>query len=671
MVVPVYQVEPYLGTCLDSILKQSFRDIELIIVDDCSPDRCGEIADEYAVLDPRVRPVHLDHNGGLDNARNVGFGHARGDYVWFVDSDDWLTDGTLEAVAQRLNQCRPDVLMVDYVRDYVGGRTRRNVNAHLLRHAPESFRIGEYPQLLRNFGVAWNKVVRSAFLRESGVEFPDGWYEDVPFTYPLLAKADRISVLDRVCLHYRQRRHGNIVTTTSPRHAEVFAQYEDAMAKVDDPDIRDFVIQKGIDHAWLILRTKGRLPGGGHRAFFDQLVDFGTRHGAFGSGVRDLLLKNRAFGWYQLMRAGRDAAKGARNRLRQEIPRLSWRSVSRKLTLAPALAYYWAQRRLPLRDLAIYGSYWGRAYECSPAAIHAAAARLAPHVRGVWAVTKDQAGRMPPGVEHVVIGSLAYYRALARAKWAINNVNFDGEIVKRPGSVHVQTHHGTPLKLMGVDEPAYRSDPEKLLTRCDRWDFSLVSNTYSARIWGRAYPCRFETLEYGYPRNDALLNTPPAEVARMRSSYPDGLLVLFAPTFRSSAPIRAPSIPGATVLDKQHYFVGGESPPITELMLVSDVLVTDYSSVMFDYALLDRPIVIYAPDWDEYRRERGVYFDLLAHPPGVVARTESELREAFESGAVWDSDAARKAFREQFCQFDDGRAAERVVRRVILGDTSC
>ncbi len=324
-----------------------------------------------------------------------------------------------------------------------------------------------------------------------------------------------------------------------------------------------------------------------------------------------------------------------------------------------------------MQDLALYSSYWGRAYECNPAAIHAAATRLAPHVRGVWAVSADQVPRLPPGVPGVVIRSFAYYRALARAKWTFNNANFGDEVVKRPGTVHVQTHHGTPLKLMGVDEPAFRDDPDNLLKRCDRWDFSLSTNRYSTEIWARAYPCRFESLEYGYPRNDILVNATPELITRLRARYPDGPLALYAPTFREAPPVPI-KIKGFTVLTKQHYFHGDGTAgtSIEELMLVSDALVTDYSSVMFDYALLDRPIVIYAPDWERYQAWRGVYFDLLARPPGIVARTEHELNEAFASGAVWQTSDLRAAFRERFCQFDDGRAAERVVRRVILGQRS-
>jgi CDP-glycerol glycerophosphotransferase len=168
---------------------------------------------------------------------------------------------------------------------------------------------------------------------------------------------------------------------------------------------------------------------------------------------------------------------------------------------------------------------------------------------------------------------------------------------------------------------------------------------------------------------------------------PGRTVVLYAPTHREYEEGYVPRLdlarlvdalgPDHTVLARQHYFYDSDPrvrelhgagrlldvashPSVEELCLAADVLLTDYSSIMFDYAVLDRPIVIHAPDWDEYRARRGVYFDLLAEPPGRVARTQEEVTEAL----LAPSDDGRAAFRERFCALDDGRAAERVVRRV-------
>ncbi|WP_308312184.1 CDP-glycerol glycerophosphotransferase family protein [Streptomyces sp. CYG21] len=114
-------------------------------------------------------------------------------------------------------------------------------------------------------------------------------------------------------------------------------------------------------------------------------------------------------------------------------------------------------------------------------------------------------------------------------------------------------------------------------------------------------------------------------------------------------------------------------PVVEDLCLAADALITDYSSIMFDYACLDRPIVSYVDDWEVYSQARGVYFDLLSQEPGqtpgATATDEDQLIEVFRSGAWKDerSTALRTAFRERFVQFDDGHAAERVVRKVFLG----
>jgi CDP-glycerol glycerophosphotransferase len=364
--------------------------------------------------------------------------------------------------------------------------------------------------------------------------------------------------------------------------------------------------------------------------------------------------------------------------------------------------YYAAQLRRPMDDrLAVYAAYWYTAYSCNPRAIYEKARELAPWLEGVWVVDADSAHALPPGVRHVIAGTHDYYRTMARAKYFINNVNFPNDIRKRPGQVHVQTHHGTPLKTMGMDlvnAPFSRARMNfpRLLNRVARWDFSISANSFSTEIWERVYPSgRYETLETGYPRNDVLANASAADTARLRAELgiEDGQkAVLYAPTHREYRSEFVPVLdverlarelgPDFVILMRPHYFyasqpiVGGVGssrvidvaahPSIEELCVASDVLVTDYSSLMFDYAVLDRPIVIYAPDWAIYQTLRGVYFDLMAEPPGAVSVTEDELTQVLRSGRAWDDDSAqvRGVFRAKYCSLEDGRAAERVVRRL-------
>jgi len=363
------------------------------------------------------------------------------------------------------------------------------------------------------------------------------------------------------------------------------------------------------------------------------------------------------------------------------------------------MRYYESARRKPLDPrLAVYAAYWYRGYSCNPRAIYEKARELVPDVRGVWVVRRDAAASMPPGIEYVVQGTREYFDLMARATYLVNNVNFPNNIVKRPGSVHLQTHHGTPLKWMGLDlrdsETRGRGmDFDALQRRVARWDWSVSSNPHSTQVWERVYPGDYETLEVGYPRNDRLANATPEEVARVRAGLgiaPEQTAVLYAPTHREYETGFVSRLdlgrlvdalgPDHVVLARLHYFYDADPlvrelheagrlrdvashPSVEELCLAADMLLTDYSSIMFDYAVLDRPIVIHAPDWDEYRTRRGVYFDLTAEPPGPVTRTADEVAEALRARDGAPSE--RAAFRERFCALEDGRASERVIDRVF------
>jgi CDP-glycerol glycerophosphotransferase len=702
VVLPIHNVQGYLARCLDSLLDQTFTDLEIVAVDDCSPDGSGAILADYAGRDPRVRVLTLPANAGLGPARNAGLDAATGDYVWFVDGDDWVAPGALGAIARRLRDTGADVLVVGFDRVHWDGRVEPASGRDILAGAPDGFTAGAYPSILEVLHVAWNKVVRRELLAEHGLRFEAGWYEDVSFSYPVLAVAKRISVLPRVCVHYRQRRTGAITRTLDDRHFQVFDHWAGALAAVEEragPELRPRLLRRMIWHYLSVLASPDRVPRRSRRRFFGRIHQEAVRHGSYpwpvgGEGVRHRLV---AGGNYPAYRAY-DALASAWHRA------ASLRRVLGKARQAVYGLYYRVQLRLPIdRRLAVYAAYWYRGVSCNPAAIAAAAARLRPDVRAVWVVNRRGVASLPPGTEHVVAGTLRYHRTLARARWLINNVNWPQRTVKRPGTTHVMTHHGTPLKRMGLDQVdhpagAMNTDFAAQMARADRWDFSLSANRHTTVAWASAYPGRHETLEVGYPRNDRLAVVELPEILRVRAELglaTDQRVILYAPTHREWKPPGTPVLdvedlaeqlgPGSTLLVRSHYFYtpanapgapssGGRIvdvsayPVVEDLYLAADILITDYSSAMFDYAVLDRPIVIYAPDWPAYREVRGVYFDLLAQPPGSVAMTYSELLAIMRSGAhaAAPASAARAAFRERFCSLDDGHAAERVVQRAMM-----
>ncbi|CAL9420568.1 Teichoic acid poly(glycerol phosphate) polymerase [Streptomyces sp. enrichment culture] len=710
LVVPVYKVQGYLPECLDSVLGQDYTDFEIIAVDDCSPDGSGAILDEYARRDARIHVIHLTENVGLGRARNAGLEKARGEYVLFLDSDDTLSDGALTAISERLEATsNPDILIFDYARTYWDGRVRPNQRADLLEQSgPDVFTLAERPQLLGLLQIVWNKAYRRDFIDRTGLTFPPGYYEDAPWTFCSLISAERIALLNRVCVLYRQRREGgNILKTVSRKHFDVFDQYRRVFDFLDEHEELDRwrgpLFRKMVDHYLTVLERPGRLPQQARAEFFHRAsADYrarlpeGFQRPPGGRGHKYALLERDA---YAAMVSASTAVK-----LRQSVRKRTRAALIRSKRGAMGV-HYQSQLRLPLdENLVLFSAYWSRSVSCNPAAIDAELARLAPHMRRVWAIRPDAVDQVPEGVEYVRVGSRAYWTALARAKYLVNNVNFADAVVKREGQVHLQTHHGTPLKTMGLDQQKYPAsthmDFAKLLERCDRWDYSISSNRFSTAVWERVYPCSYVSLETGYPRNDVLVTAGAEEVRQARKALglADGAKAfLYMPTHREYQPGFTPGLdlarladelgPDVTLMLRGHYFYGSSPhiaelrrsgrivdvsghPRVEELYLAADALITDYSSAMFDYAVLDRPIIVYAPDWDIYSAVRGTYFDLLEEPPGAVATSQAELIRLLGSGDYDSRDAAgrRDAFRRRFCEFDDGHAAERVVRRVFLGD---
>ncbi|MGW3208213.1 bifunctional glycosyltransferase/CDP-glycerol:glycerophosphate glycerophosphotransferase [Streptomyces sp. NPDC001135] len=701
VIVPAYKVQAYLSECLDSVLSQSYPDLELIAVDDCSPDACGAIIDEYAARDARVRPVHLAENRGLGRARNAGMAEASGDYLVFLDSDDTLTPDALRAIADRIKESgEPDVLVYDYARTYWDGRAVRNqLTAPLTEQGPAPFRLEDRPGLLRVLMVAWNKAYRREFVEENGFGFPPGYYEDTPWTFPVLMTAESIATLDRVCVHYRQRRQGSILGTTSRKHFDLFEQYDRVFAYIEErPELarwRPELFRRMIDHYATVFTKRGRLPRGSHGEFLRRARAHYRRHRVPGARMRRRNVLVR-FGLHRTFRALQLASAGCRRTLKTAL------KLARALRTGALRLHYRIQLRLPVRsDRAVFASGAGRGHGGDPGALEEAFRAHAPHIRTAWITRPEHQHTVPPGPRRLRPGTAAYWTALARSRYLVTDDALDRRLRKRRGQVMVQTQQGTPLKHMGLDlqerpAAAHGTDFAELLRGVDQWDLVLSGNRHSTLVWERVLPGRYTTLEYGAPRNDALQRATSADVARLRESLgiPEGAVaILYAPTFRDHQHTQRPLLdleriarrlgPRFVILARPHPTRGGPlgtgtrvidvggHPSVQSLCLASDALLTDYSSIMFDYANLDRPIVVHTGDWEAYRAARGTYFDLRAFPPGAVARSEDELIDIFATGHWRGSRSAqlRAAFRERFCPYDDGRAAERVVRHIVLGET--
>jgi CDP-glycerol glycerophosphotransferase len=351
--------------------------------------------------------------------------------------------------------------------------------------------------------------------------------------------------------------------------------------------------------------------------------------------------------------------------------------------------------------LIVYHSFEGR-YADSPRALHAALERRLPDADHVWLADAAHHDGFPAGTQTLPYGSPESIEALEAADLIVANTHTDLDWTKRPGAVYLQTWHGTPLKRIHWDvlwAPDGRL--ERLQRDVDQWDLLVSPNHASTPLLRGAFRYEGEVLETGYPRND-VLSAPDRDAIRARVRAELGIAddttaVLYTPTWRDDAVFAEGGKDFALDLDvdgfaerlggdhclllRLHYTLTGRlaasahesvrdvsfHADVSELYLAADVMVTDYSSTMFDFAVTGKPMLFYTYDLADYAgRLRGFYFDFAPVAPGPLLETTPELLDALaDLPAVAAAHADRyAAFAERFCHLEDGRATERVADRV-------
>lgn len=221
IIVPVYNVELYLRECLSSIQNQTYENLEIIIVDDGSTDKSGDICDEFAEKDSRFRVIHQG-NAGLANARNVGLREAKGKYIGFVDSDDYIDCKFFEEMYLAAKRSNAYITMCGY-------RLFGNADREYAAKAGELERNEAVEMLVKDNAIhshLWDKLFLKTLF--DGIDFPDGkQYEDYAVMHLLFLRTNKLKVIDRILYYYRSR-EGSIVDITRGKKS---GDYAEAMEK--------------------------------------------------------------------------------------------------------------------------------------------------------------------------------------------------------------------------------------------------------------------------------------------------------------------------------------------------------------------------------------------------------------------------------------------------------
>lgn len=358
----------------------------------------------------------------------------------------------------------------------------------------------------------------------------------------------------------------------------------------------------------------------------------------------------------------------------------------------------------------IFESFGGRQISDSPLAIYKELKKTHPEYRLIWVVNKGLATQAEEnGYDYVIRGSFKWVRTIEKAQIWVENARLP-QWVRKPKHVKlIQTWHGTPLKKLGLDiknvvMPGTNTERyhQNFVKEANRWDVLISPNTYSTNIFRQAFGYQNKIVEIGYPRNDKLANPTKEEIKLLKQKLGiplDKKVIMYAPTYRDNQffqkgkysfelPFSLKEFQerfgsNAVLLLRMHYLIANSMEisgfedfaydissyaDISELYLVSDLLITDYSSVFFDYAYLKRPILFYPYDYEIYKDElRGFYLDYQKDLPGKIAYNSVDLYDEIEN-ELKENDISNnqqfEMFYKRFCGLNAGNASKRIVEEI-------
>lgn len=272
VIVPIYMIDRYVGLCTESILNQTYKNLEILLVDDGSKDRCSEICDLYASKDSRIKVIHKP-NGGLVSARKAGLRESNGEHITYVDGDDWIGEGFIEGLLTAAENSGADMVCAGYTRDLFSKTARFSNNLPSGVYEGDKLRdlwkkmISLQPYYRTGISTyVWNKLFKRKILidAQSTVDNRISLGEDGAVTYPALLKCKKVTVIDNVAYHYRQREDSMLKQNTGyssdAQKLKYLYDYLLSWASTTDEDLKineqitDYVLSMAL------IRSGGRLP---------------------------------------------------------------------------------------------------------------------------------------------------------------------------------------------------------------------------------------------------------------------------------------------------------------------------------------------------------------------------------------------------------------------------
>ena len=731
VIIPFSHYPHYLKECLDSLEVSAFQDFETLLVLDSEHDSIDELIQNY----PFVRVIESDCHG-VAACRNVGIQEASGEYIYFLDSDDYVLEDTLGLLAIRARgedivygqisntwnnkgnylekianeQVDPEDQeeaqrkheeSVDAYREKNPG-----ISEHILQSVYYLLRIKKGIRGISALGILY----KNSFIKEHGFRFEESfrYYSDMTFICPVLENvSSQVYVEESV---YVKRKHNDPINYPALQQEESdnrFNERCEAVARtrelIDENGIVRYYLDFKLVHYFTRSMAKSLRRSKDDRwrnEYFYTIIpyiencrpdvlDELSRHNS--KMVKALLNKN---------------LKGVQKQVRWVLGKKKLKSMLRNKNTAYKLAYYHRYLKQPVKEnVILFETFMAKNYSDSPKYIYEYIAQNHPEYECVWAI--NDGAKIPYGAKTVKRFSFQYAYYLAVSKYLVFNVRPPLWYRKREGQVFLETWHGTPLKRLVFDQEEVTSASPKYKQQFYRqrqdWDFLVSANPFSTKTFRSCFLYEGKMMEYGYPRNDILYWPNKEDIAKeLRDKLgilKDKKTILYAPTWRDDQHYGSGQYKFELALDlklmrehlkddyvvllRTHHYISdhidvsgmedfvynlSDYDDISEIYLISDICITDYSSVFFDYANLKRPILFYTYDFDKYKNQlRGFYIDMNTEVPGPLLYTSEQVVEAIEH--IEEINEAYKErydqFYDRFCCFDDGHASEHVAEELL------